>query len=170
MQDSILDLIKEIKNKTKLHVKIDTNGYYPGILEDALEFLDFVSIDIKAPLNKNYGRVVGLPEMDNIDKIKKSLDILEKWKKQKEARTTIVPGLIDSKQDIMNIAKDINEIKFNIYTIQQFIPRTTLDSEFEKLPILKREKILELGKIAKKELSNVDVRIVTQENGSEYIE
>ncbi len=171
MQKDTINLVKEIKNKTKLHVKIDTNGFYPESLKEALPFLDFVSIDIKAALNENYEDVVGLPAGNNIaEKVKQSLNTLKKFKKPKEARTTIVPGLIDSKQDIMNIAKDIKDVKFNIYTLQQFREKTTINPEFEKLPSPKREEILKLGRIAKKELPEVKVRIATEENGFEWIE
>lgn len=171
MQNSAIDLVKEIKDKTELHVKIDTNGFYPEILEEALPFLDFVSIDVKAGLNENYGGVIGLQENDMIiDKIKKSLNILKKFKNPKEVRTTIVPGLIDSKKDIRDIADSIKDIKFNIYTLQQFRGKTTIDPEFEKLPSPKREEILKLGRIAKKELPEVKVRIATEENGFEWIE
>lgn len=172
MQRNVLDLVKEIKNKTELYVKIDTNGFYPEILKDVLPFSDFISIDIKTALNENYGRVVGLPEIKDLGKkIKRSLCILKEWKKPKEARTTIVPGLIDSEKDIKSIARDIKDIRFNTYTLQQFRAQTTLiDPEFENLPILERDKILELGKVAKKELLDVEIRIATQENGFEYIE
>ncbi len=170
MQNSAVDLVKEIKNKTELHVKIDTNGFYPEILEEALPFLDFVSIDIKAALNGKYGNVVGLQENGIMEKIKGSLKILKEFKKRKEVRTTIVPGLIDSERDIMNIAKSIKDIKFNIYTLQQFRGKTTINPEFEKLPSPKREEILKLGRIAKKELPKVKVRIATEENGFEWIE
>lgn len=170
MQKDTIDLVKEIKNKTELHVKIDTNGFYPEILEEVLGFLDSVSIDIKTVLNEKYGKVVGLPERNDIsEKIKRSLKILKEWKNPKEARTTIVPGLIDSKKDIRDIAKDIKDIKFNIYTLQQFRAQTTIDPKFEKLPSPKREEILKLGRIAKKELLGVKVRIATEKNGFEWI-
>lgn len=171
MQTEVVDLLKAIKSDTGLLIKIDTNGYFPENLKRSLNYLDFITIDVKAPLNERYGKVVGISGKckDIVEKIKKTLSILKEWRNPKEVRTTIVPGLIDSEDNIRKIAKIVNKNKFNYYTLQQFRARITLDPEFEKIRSPTRDEMLKLGKIAKEELSKTKVQIVTLEGGFEVI-
>ncbi len=171
MQKETLKLLDRIKVETELLLKIDNNGYFPDRLKTALKYLDFFTIDVKAPLDKRYGKVVGLENnWENIVKrIIKSLNILKDWSNRKEARTTIVPGLIDKKEDIVEIAKIVNDFCFDYYTLQQFRPENTLDPSYEEINSPNLEVMQELGKTAKMYLPNTEVRIVTQENGFEKI-
>jgi len=167
MQKNVIELLRRMRNETELLIKIDTNLYFPDRLKTALKFLDFVSVDVKSPLDRRYDKLVGIN--CNIDRIQESLEILKKWKMPKEARTTIVPNLVDS-NDIRDIAKIVRNVEFDYYTLQQFRPSNTLDEKFEELETLKREDMIKLGRIAKKFLPKTRVRIVTQENGFEEIE
>ncbi|MBU4124290.1 MAG: hypothetical protein KKI14_02400, partial [Nanoarchaeota archaeon] len=92
-----------------------------------------------------------------------------KCKFPKEARTTIVPGLNDSEEDIANIAKIVNEYKFDLYTLQQFKPKNTLDPNYMNIPSPSLEQMRILGKLAKSLLPQTKVRIVTLEKGFESI-
>ena len=171
MQEEIIELLEKIKYETNLLVKIDTNGFYPERLEKALEYLDFLTIDVKAPLDKRYGTITGLNEnwQQVVENVKKSLEILEKWDNLKEARTTIVPGLIDKKEEIIEIAREVDKTGFDYYTLQQFRPENTLDPEYEKKNSPSHQKMKELGRTAAKKLPNTRVRIVTLEHGFEEI-
>ncbi len=171
MQKETIEFLKRIKSETNLLLKVDTNGYFPERLKEALPLLDFFTTDVKAPLNERYGEVVGLPDLWQkiVDRAEKSLSILKKWKHPKEARTTIVPGLIDKEEDIMGIAKLVDEVGFTHYTLQQFRAERTLDPEYEKIPSPSPELMQKLGRIAKKHLSKTKVQIVTQQNGFEEI-
>lgn len=175
MQSNLIDLLKLIRRETpKLKIKLDTNACYPENLKLALKYLDFISVDIKAPLDEEiYCKVVGFSGVGRkfyLKNIERSLEILKNfpWKK-KEARTTIIPGLNDYENAIKRIAKVVREYKFNYYTLQQFRPKNTLDKKFEDCPSPERKKILELGKVAKKFLQKTKVRIVTEEKGFEEI-
>jgi len=171
MQKETLEVIKKIKKETKLKIKLDTNCYYPERLKESLPYLDSFATDIKAPMNQLYGKVVGLPDRWRkiTEEIEKSLEILKSWKGFKEARTTIVPGLIDTERDIEEIAKIVHRYNFNIYTLQQFRADKTLDERYENLPLPSPELMKRLGKAAKKILPKTKVRIVTQQHGFEEI-
>lgn len=171
MQKETIEFLKGIKSETDLLLKIDSNGFFPERLKKALPLLDFFTTDVKAPPNERYGEVVGLPDQWQkiVERVEKSLDILKKWEHQKEARTTIVPGLIDKKEDIEKIAKLVDDVGFTLYTLQQFRAERTLDPEYEKVQSPSLELMQELGTIAKKHLSKTKVQIVTQQNGFEEI-
>jgi len=171
LQEETIELLGRIKSETKLLLKIDTNLYFPDMLEKAIPYLDFFTTDVKAPLDERYGRVVGLPDhwKEIVARVRKSLSILKGWDKKKEARTTIVPGLIDSKEDIEEAAKIVNDTGFSLYTLQQFRAERTLDPEYEKIKSPSVELMHELGRAAKKHLPDTKVQIVTEKNGFEEI-
>jgi pyruvate formate lyase activating enzyme len=110
--DDLISLAKKIKEMGLL-VKLDTNGTRPEKLKALLPYLDYVAMDIKAPLDK-YSIVTPIQEED-IENIKKSIDILMNSDIDYEFRTTFDPHLtID---DIETIAKTIKGAK--AYNIQQ---------------------------------------------------
>lgn len=94
MQPDIEQFIKKIKDEG-FKVKLDTNGTYPDKLKGLIEkgLVDYVAMDIKAPLDKY--KTVGGTEVFN-DKIKESVDILLKSSIPYEFRTTVVNELHDA--------------------------------------------------------------------------
>jgi len=171
MQDATILLLKKIKEETNLFLKIDTNGYFPERLEKAIGFLDFLTTDIKAPLDEKYGFAVGLASnwKQIVERVRKSYEIICGWRGKKEARTTIVPELVDSEEDIFRISEIVKKFKFNMYTLQQFRPDKTLDPEYEKKTAPSYEKMRKLGKTAKENLPDTLVQIVTDKKGFETI-
>jgi len=171
MQKNTLELLKKIKKETGLLLKIDHNGYFPERLKEALHYLDFFTTDIKAPLDERYVKAIGLTDQLNnaVKRIKKSNEILKKWGGKKEARTTIVPTLVDTLEDVREIAKVVHNTGFEIYTLQQFRPEKTLDPEFKFIRSPTAEEMQKLGRAAKKYLPDTKVQIVTQEHGFEEI-
>ncbi len=166
-------LIEFLKNATDLGLlKLDTNGFYPSVIEKILKMkvISYVAIDIKAPLEPiQYGIGCGLLDSGEkiLKQVKKSIElVLKEPSVIFEARTTIVPDFMDKKEQIEKIASSLTGIKR--YVLQQFRPDGgTLDPSFKELPIPRREKILELAKIAKNYVP--DVRIRTLENGEEKV-
>lgn len=75
-------------------IKLDTNGYEPEVLENYITsgLLDFVAMDIKNIFEK-YSMTVGISV--NIERIKKSIEIIKNSKIKHQFRTTIVPGFVD---------------------------------------------------------------------------
>ena len=117
------------------------------------KLVDYVAMDIKAPLEPNfqfsliakqlqgaerlipisnfqskYEKVIGL--RIDLDKIKKSIGIIKGSGIDYEFRTTVVPT-IHTKEDIVQIAKDISPAKK--YFLQNFRPEKTIDPDFEKI-------------------------------------
>ena len=94
-------LMPELKERIKavrelgFLIKLDTNGTNPEILEDLLKegLLDYVAMDIKNS-EKRYSETTDCPHLD-IEKIKKSIGILENFAKTYEFRTTIVKEFHD---------------------------------------------------------------------------
>ncbi|MBI5206590.1 MAG: anaerobic ribonucleoside-triphosphate reductase activating protein [Candidatus Firestonebacteria bacterium] len=141
LYNNLENLIREIKNN-KLLVKLDTNGFFPEILIKliGLKLIDFVAMDIKAPLeNKIYMRITGKEDID-IDKIKKSIMILQNSSIEYEFRTTVVPDIV-GKEEVKNIAKMLD--KNDKYVLQNFNPINALSEELRKVkPYTKDEMIL----------------------------
>ncbi len=169
MQNGTYELCQKIKSETNLLLKIDHNGFYPKILQNFLPLLDFVSVDIKASFNEKYGISTERNDWKNVvEKVKKTCEILSLWNKKKEARTTVVPTLIDE-DEIVEIAKAINKYKFSFYTLNEFRAERTLDEKFQSITSYSYEKMLNLGKLAKQHLDNIDVYVVTSKKGREKI-
>ncbi len=111
-----LDLfIRKVKDLGFL-VKLDTNGTFPHRLKPLLDekLVDYVSMDVKAPLEK-YDQLAGTKV--NIDKIKESIHLIMNKAGDYEFKTTVIPGLLE-KEDIITIASMIKGAKR--YYLQQF--------------------------------------------------
>lgn len=141
--------ITEIK-KLSFLVKIDTNGSNPEMLQKLVRpgkgqapLVDCLAMDIKAPLvEEKYQQAVNL-KID-IDKIKKSLDIIKNCGIDYELRTTVVPGL-HTKDDIIDIAKSISPAKN--YFLQNFRAEQTLSPGFKNKKPYSLDYLLEMQRI-----------------------
>ena len=88
--------LKEFLQKIKEYgypIKLDTNGYMPGVLWNLLQehLIDYVAMDIKAS-RENYARAAGLKNMD-LSRIEESIGILKSSGIPYEFRTTVVKGI-----------------------------------------------------------------------------
>ncbi|MCX8194389.1 MAG: anaerobic ribonucleoside-triphosphate reductase activating protein [Candidatus Pacearchaeota archaeon] len=132
LQKDLPDFCKKLKSLGFL-VKIDTNGSNPDMLKLLVKekLVDFIAMDIKTALTKkDYEKTIGTKV--NIAKIKKSIDIVKKFKEH-EFRTTCVPGLINEKE-LLSIGKYLKKKGANkTYYLQQFQPHNTLDKSFESM-------------------------------------
>ena len=166
LQEGILELLKVIKEKTKFSLKIDTNCSFPEALEKALPYLDAISTDIKGPFEK-YEKIVGINV--DIEKIKKGHELLKKWNKPKEARTTIIPGLNDSVDDVKKVCEIVKNVGFDRFVLQQFRSLKTLDKKYEDVDTPSYEDMKGLGKVAKEYLPDIEVVVATDRSGFEII-
>ncbi|KPK32992.1 MAG: hypothetical protein AMS24_02560 [Chlamydiae bacterium SM23_39] len=118
--------IQKLK-KFNLLIKLDTNGINPKMLSDLLilNLLDYIAMDIKAPLDK-YKKVIDVDI--EIEKIKKSINIILSSSINHEFRTTVVKGL-HTKKDLLNIAKMIEGA--DLYVLQKFVPLSPLNKKFK---------------------------------------
>jgi pyruvate formate lyase activating enzyme len=153
IHDDLAPFIKKIK-KMKFAVKLDTNGSKPQVIKTLLDekLLDFIAMDIKAPLEK-YKSVVKVPV--NYDSIKESIKLILKAKIPHEFRTTIVRSQLEEK-DILQIAKLISGAKS--YALQKFVPAKTLDKKFLKEKSYPDEKFQKIKKHLENRIHSVLIR------------
>ena len=147
-------VLKEIK-KLKVKIKLDTNGYEPDILDDLIgaKLLDKVCINIMAPLdNALYSKAAGV-EVD-VERIKRSLTILESSGISYEIRTVIVPGMIGH-DSFKALLRGIDGMESLI--IQQFDERITLDPGLKVKPYPKPV-LVKMAETAKGFVKKVRVR------------
>lgn len=106
-------LINDIKSFGLL-VKLDTCGSDAKALEQLVDLVDYIAMDVKAPLEK-YHKITPVSEK-LLDNIARSIDIV-KMAKDYEFRTTLDPKI--THKDIEEIAKMLEGSK--AYYIQQFV-------------------------------------------------
>ncbi len=122
-------LIQEVKQQGFL-IKLDTNGSNPQMLENLLETksVDFVSMDVKAPLDPfHYRRATGT-SLD-LQLILRSIEILKASQVEYQFRMTVVPGL-HREEDIKILGRQLRAGRRLI--LQNFNPENPLN------PFLKR--------------------------------
>ena len=120
-----IDVVKHYIQKAKefdLLIKLDTNGLHPENLNQIIDDLDYVAIDIKAPLDKYY-KISDVYPNNVRESINKSIDIILNHYVFLECRTTYVPNLLKP-EDIQELTRNL---RCNIYTLQQFRNRVTYD-------------------------------------------
>jgi len=140
--------LKKIKKETRLLIGLETNGSNPEMLEELMrkKLVDYIAMDIKTALNHgDYSKATGWRA--DIKKIKKSISLIIKSKIKHEFRTTVVPGIVNTK-DIEAIVKLIKGEED--YFLQQFKPKNTLNKEYEKLKPYKNSELFEMKKKADK--------------------
>jgi pyruvate formate lyase activating enzyme len=152
----LTDLIKHFKAMDLL-VKLDTNGTNPRVLSELLtpnsELIDYIAMDLKAPLNDKYYEATGLKT--DLNKIKESIKIIMASGVDYEFRTTVVPTILDE-AEIEEMAKSIAGAKK--YALQQFVPDHTLDERLRVIAPHPKEKIEKMAALAKKYVPKTIVR------------
>ena len=106
--------VRELGFKIGLH----TNGFYPNILMDAIDIIDWVGLDFKATCDK-YPDLTGQHIAYN--NMLRSLDILIEHEKDFEVRITCDPRFID-KSDLMEIMGILQQRNVQNVAIQKYIP------------------------------------------------
>jgi len=136
-------------------IKLDTNGSNPTFLEELIKqkIIDYVAMDIKAPLEK-YDKAAGV----KVDKeaIKKSISLLLKGFVDYEFRTTVVPTIVEP-EDVSAIGKLIEGAK--AYYLQQFVNDVPLlNPEFQKISPYPAETINQMANAMKAYVKKAGVR------------
>ncbi len=124
-------LIQEIKRNGFL-VKLDTNGSNPEMLEKLIEKgeVDFISMDVKAPLDPfSYRRSTGLSI--DLAHVLKSIEILKQGKVEYQFRMTVVP-LFHSEEDIRTLGTQLRAGRR--VNLQNFNPENPLDPSLKNTP------------------------------------
>jgi len=146
------EFIKKIKAMGFL-VKLDSNGSNPQMLEKLLadNLVDFIAMDIKAPLEK-YKKIAG--NKASLENIQRSVELVQKAPDY-EFRTTVLPSLLSSK-DILSIGRWLQGAKK--YYLQQFKPIKTLDAAFMNAKPYDWDKIVKLRGLLEIFFDRVEIR------------
>ncbi len=132
-------------------VKLDTNGFFPDVLEECLGSVDYVALDVKTSIEK-YAR---LGAQDTAGLLR-SIEILKMGKTPYEVRTTLVPDLVTA-EDIVRIGELVNGAQ-NV-ALQQFVPKDTLDKSFQALRPYAPEIIAGFAQTMRKYAVNLLLRV-----------
>jgi pyruvate formate lyase activating enzyme len=132
-------------------VKLDTNGFYPEVLEECLASVDYVAMDVKTCLDKY--RLLGAKETAGLTR---SIEMLKTGKVPYEFRTTAVPELVNS-EDVACIGELVKGARTHVF--QQFVPADTLDKKYESLKPYAPEKITQFEETMKKYAENTMLRV-----------
>jgi len=137
LSEDIIGFISILKEKFKLPVKVDTNGYNPDILKKILSenLVDYVAMDIKTSPSKY---VIACGVNIDFERIKNSIEILLHSSVDYEFRTTMVPQLV-TLEDVREIGVLIAGAKK--YVIQQFRNWKTLKDDFTGIVPYKPEEL-----------------------------
>lgn len=123
IQPDIVDFCQQIKDMG-YKIKLDTNGSQPNVLEELcfLKLVDFVAMDIKAPLDR-YEWVTQVPVPAGA--IERSIQILRTFRKEREFRTTVVHPLLG----LVDVEKILGLfIRGETYCLQKYVGKQTLDA------------------------------------------
>ena len=110
LQDDLIDRICEVRS-LGYAVKLDTNGSSPDILAEALPLVDYVAMDIKAPIGDKYARVCCAPVDDY--GIRASILLIKASGIRHEFRTTFDKTFLNN-ADIVKIKSLAGNSKFNL--------------------------------------------------------
>ena len=159
--DDVIEILKYVR-QIGLKTKLDTSGIYPDKIKKILDLdlLDYVSLDVKTTFSK-YRKITGA----NVGfQVKKSMDYINDAGVHLESRTTYVPTL-HTKKDIINL---VDEIKADIYTIQQFRNKNVLDPALEKVEVPNPHDLAKLAEEIKPYFDGV-VKVKSGEFGEQVI-
>ncbi|NQU18035.1 MAG: anaerobic ribonucleoside-triphosphate reductase activating protein [Candidatus Saganbacteria bacterium] len=150
----LFDFLHRIKD-LGFGIKFDSNGTDPECLKRVIEekLADYIAMDIKGPLDVRYDKLSGVKT--DLEKIKKSIEIIMKCGLPYEFRTTIVPTLLGSKE-MRDIAEYLSGAKK--FILQQFAPKNSWDESLRGIKSYEREKLEELQNIVKPFVANVLIR------------
>ena len=132
-------------------VKLDTNGFYPDVLEECLGNVDYVAMDVKTCREKY--ALLGAQETSGL---MRTIEILKTDKVPYEFRTTVVPQIV-TVQDATGIGELVKGSKR--HALQQFKPENTLDKKFQTLKPYTPEVIDKFAEVIRQYAENVLLRI-----------
>lgn len=123
LHEGLFDLCDRIR-ALGLQVKLDTNGTRPQVLRSLLDLgsVDYVAMDVKAPLNEKYHAAAGV-ECD-VDAIRQSVLALMESDVDYEFRMTVCPALA-SEEDVHATAMDVRGARR--FVLQPFKPELCRD-------------------------------------------
>jgi pyruvate formate lyase activating enzyme len=150
MHSDIPQFLKRLKER-EFVIKLDTNGFFPDVLEKSLPYLDYVAMDAKTSAEKYV-----LLGADDISNYSRSIEMLKQGNVDYEFRTTVVPGFVN-KEDVLKIGEIIKGAKR--FAFQQFVPGDTLDKAFNAVKPYSPEVIANFADVMRKYVDELILRV-----------
>jgi len=155
LQNDLHEVLFKIK-RLGLKTKLETNGTHPKILSKVIEegLLDYVALDIKAPLEKEkYKEITGVSiSTSQLGKINKSIRILTKSKIEYEIRTTLIKEK-HSFHDILDICNTV--IGCKRYCLQEFNSDIAYNQDYSNLSGYNKKELERLIKAINPDIEEV---------------
>ncbi len=154
VQEDLLRFVERVKSMGFL-VKLDTNGSYPELLKLLIDrgLLDYIAMDVKAPLKK-YTKVVRVDLYP--DSIVRSVYLIRNSGVDYEFRTTVVRELL-TPEDILKIGRFLKGSRR--YALQRFVVTDTLlDPSFKECTTYSEEELEDMAEKLRKYIEEVVVR------------
>ena len=142
--------LKKLKERG-FSVKLDTNGFNSKMLEQCLQYIDYVALDIKTSPEK-YGRLGAKDTREFL----RTIEMLKNGKADYEFRTTVVPSFVDE-DDVPGIGELVKGARN--FVLQQFVPGDTLDNVFNAILPYPSVNIMNFAETMKQYVENVTLRI-----------
>lgn len=114
---SVIDYIKRVRD-LGFKIGLHTNGFFPELLEQAVNVVDWVGLDYKATSDK-YKLLVGNDVA--FERMSKSLGVWLNTGKDLEVRITCDPRFI-TKDDLLEIVNDCAGRRVKNIAIQKYVP------------------------------------------------
>jgi pyruvate formate lyase activating enzyme len=149
MQTDLPGFLARLKEKG-FAVKLDTNGFFPKILEKCLSHIDYVAMDVKTSLEKY--ALLGVKDTGGF---LQSVALIKEGRVDYEFRATVVPGFVDE-EDIAKIGEIVKGAKR--FAFQQFVSGDTLDKSFNKVKPYPSETIAHFAEVMKKYVNEIILR------------
>ncbi|MBU0472209.1 MAG: radical SAM protein [Nanoarchaeota archaeon] len=139
-KQALIEICKKAK-ELKLKTVLDTNGSKPEVIEALLknELIDIIIMDFKASLKQDFNKATNSATFFKSTKkiikdIKQTLEILKAYDEKTEIifNTTIVPGLIYKKEELLEIAEEIKNINA-AWQLQPFTNETVKDKRYQDI-------------------------------------
>lgn len=153
LHKDLLEFLREIKRRGFL-VKLDSNGTNTVMLRRAIDekLVDYIAMDIKAPLHKYEGTVA---RPVDIEAIKRSIDLLKEGHVAYEFRTTVIKTFL-TLDDFHSIGAAINGAR--AYYLQKFVPTKLLNPAFLKKTTYTDDEFLEIRSVMNTYVETCSIR------------
>ncbi|MBN1400859.1 MAG: anaerobic ribonucleoside-triphosphate reductase activating protein [Anaerolineae bacterium] len=153
LQPELDGLLRAIK-ALGFEVKLDTNGLLPQRLDRLLdqELVDYVAMDIKAPLDARYAEVAGCPI--KLESVRESMRLLRQYARAYEFRTTVGPQI--DEQALVDIASVL--IAADPWFLQVYRQAPGIPEPLRDLPALGADELQRIAERLRQWTPNVQVR------------
>lgn len=153
MQEDLKACLERVR-AMGLATKLETNGTHPEVIRELLgaQLLDFISMDVKAPL-ENYANLVG--RRIDVERIRTSIWLIKHSEVPHEFTTTVVPGLHTTRE-----LKAISELIHGAdrYVVQDFISQNPLRRELKGRPAFPHKPLEDMRAYVEKRVKEFEIR------------